>query len=271
MSAPPPSTTTTIAQDLWPGGHRAALLTVLHIPAAADAASGIDRSFLTGSDYLATGLQRLLTAFADLDISATTAWTSAGLETSPQLVRATADHGHEIAISTTGQHRAGIAELAATASRLSGTDVTGMVELLEPSGNSAELTAEATDRYSDFRWSLSRHGGDVPVLSGPAADSALVTIPTSPYWNDATWLNPLSPQPPSSFLETISTGLQSIRTLNGLMTLVIHPHISGRPGFAETIVRFLDEAIGSGDVWMPRAAELAEWWVRRQTDPSEAK
>jgi hypothetical protein len=44
------------------------------------------------------------------------------------------------------------------------------------------------------------------------------------------------------------------------MTVVLHPHIAGRPGFAGQVIRFLDEAIESGDVWIASAAQLATWW-----------
>jgi hypothetical protein len=45
------------------------------------------------------------------------------------------------------------------------------------------------------------------------------------------------------------------------MTIVLHPHLSGRPGHAETIVRFVDEAIASADVWLARADQVAAWWA----------
>jgi hypothetical protein len=50
------------------------------------------------------------------------------------------------------------------------------------------------------------------------------------------------------------------------MTAVIHPHIILRPGFAGTFTRFLDEVIGSGDVWLTRIDYLAQWWTQRQLD-----
>lgn len=264
-------TDTQQTQDLWPAGHRAALLLVLQVTGAADSTTPANGGeLLTGVDYTATGLQRLITSLADLDVAATTVWTAAGMETSPQLVRAAADHGHEIAVSVTGERASDFVELRETASRLSGAPITGFAEILASSPDNA--SPSPTNHFPGYEWSLSRQGGDVPIFRGATDDApAHVTLPTSPYWTDATWLHPISPQPPSSFLETLSLGLRSVRTINGLMTVIIHPHISGRPGFAETVVRFIDEAIGSGDVWIPRASELAVWWRKRQTDPSEVE
>lgn len=261
-------------QAPWPAGHRAALLLVIHVTGAADSpiVEG-GRELLTSADYTATGLQRLISLLTDLDVTATTVWTANGLASSPQLIRVAADHGHEIAISVIGESTTGVAELRATASKLSESSVVGVAELLVPREDSpAASLPDSENSHASFAWSVSRFGGDLPVITGTPGEGGLhVLLPTSPYWSDATWLNPVSPQPPSSFLETLSLGLQSVRTIEGLMTVVIHPHISGRPGFAETIVRFVDEAIGSGDVWIPRASELADWWRKRQTDPSEAE
>lgn len=258
----------------WPAGHRAALLLVIHVSGTADAAIAEGGyAPLTGADYTATGLQRLVSSLTDLDVAATTIWTANGLATSPQLVRVAADNGHEIAISVIGEEADRLQELRDTAGKLAEATIFGVAELLEPREDSRPASPQDSEGHAEsFSWSISRSGGDLPVISGTSADSGRhVSFPTSPYWNDATWLNPASPQPPSSFLETLSLGLQSVRTIEGLMTVIIHPHISGRPGFAETVVRFVDEAIGSGDVWIPRASELADWWRKRQTDPSEAE
>ncbi len=81
----------------WPANQRAALVVLIHIDAPDfDAGPG---STADGLDYTATGLHRLLTAFADLDIPTTTAWTNRALTTYPQLARNAQDHGHELAMS----------------------------------------------------------------------------------------------------------------------------------------------------------------------------
>ncbi|HEU0165464.1 MAG TPA: hypothetical protein VFQ54_10495, partial [Thermomicrobiales bacterium] len=162
-------------------------------------------------------------------------------------------------ISLASESTTMVPELKDAASRLFDEEINGVADLLD-SGRPV-----SSDEISRFGWSLTRSGGDFPVLNGSVDDdSDHVSIPTSAWWNDYAWWNPTAPQPPSSFLETLSTSLQSVRTIGGLMTLVVHPHISGRPGFADTIVRFADEAIGAGDVWIPTATDLADWWRQRQ-------
>lgn len=220
--------------ERWPAGHRAALLVVVRMAGADDADPNVPAP---GLDYAATGFQHLLRSFADLDVSATTAWSEGALTSSPQLARLALDEGHDVV--PVGANAADLIE------RLTGVLATGV------------LVSDET-ALDDLAWVISDRGGDVPTVIGET-----VSIPTSPFWTDAAWFDPTHPAPPSSLLEAWSQGLQSVRASGQLMTVVLHPHLSGRPGFIEAIARFLDEAIGAGDVWMPRGSDLATWWLSR--------
>ena len=68
-------------------------------------------------------------------------------------------------------------------------------------------------------------------------------------------------------LEAWSLALAAHRTDETLMTVVLHPHIAGRPGFSGTVTRFLDEAIAAGDVWISRLDHIARAW--HETAPKE--
>jgi peptidoglycan/xylan/chitin deacetylase (PgdA/CDA1 family) len=220
--------------ERWPAGHRAALLVVVRMAASGDAnATGLSRGF----DYAATGLQHLLRALADLGVPATTAWDEGTLTTSPQLARLALEDGHDIVPADSA------APTINLIARLTGS---------APSG----AALPESDEAGDFAWVIAERGGDLPMTEA----AGMVTIPSSPFWNDAAWFAPDHPAPPSALLETWSQGLQSVRTNGTLMTVILHPHLSGRPGFVEAIARFLDEAIGAGDVWIARGSDLAEWW-----------
>ncbi len=120
-----------------------------------------------------------------------------------------------------------------------------------------------------MNWSITGVGGDLPIKTVGEGQTTLSTvIPVSPYWIDLPWLDPERPLPPSSLLEAWSLALAAVRTEGGLMTIVIHPHVSGRPGLAGIVTRFIDEAIESGDVWIATAAQVAEWWQRQNDEPS---
>jgi peptidoglycan/xylan/chitin deacetylase (PgdA/CDA1 family) len=234
----------------WPANHRAALSVIINVesPFSEEGTGAVN----PGLDYTATGLQRLLAALADLDLPATLACTSQALESFPQLIRTAIDQGAELAINVASGSEASFDET--TLSQITPAPVVGMIENL-PGANAAPTTASLT---SAFEWKVTGAGGDFPVRVG-AGDSP-VLIPVSPYWIDATWLDPSRPLPPSSFLELWSLSLADIRTIGGLMTVILHPSIAGRPGIANQMVRFLDEVIESGDVWIASAGQIARWW-----------
>jgi peptidoglycan-N-acetylglucosamine deacetylase len=238
----------------WPGGHRAALAVVVHVAGLGLDASADHHPELLGVDYTATGLQRLLDTLHDLDITATVAFTADAVNGSPQLIRRTVDLGHEVAISAASSIDAPD-DLVSTVERLTGVSVSGVIEQLP--GLPFHATAPETLKPSENAWRMTGAGGDLPVtISDPAA----TLIPYSPFTVDTAWLSPSRPLPPSSLLEAWSLALASHRADGSLMAVVLHPHISGRPGFADTITRFLDEAIGAGDVWISRLDYIARAW-----------
>ena len=247
----------------WPGGHRAALAIVVHV-----AGVGLDtetplHAHLTGVDYTTTGLQRLLDVLGDLDITATVAFTTDAVTGSPQLIRRAAELGHEVAASAVSP--AGMPnETRETIQRLAGAPVSGLIEQL-PALPVAAITGAPPPGGANA-WRMTGAGGDLPVsLRDPEA----TLIPASSYLIDTAWLAPDRPLPPSSLLEAWSLALAAHRTTETLMTVVLHPHISGRPGFAGTITRFLDEAIAAGDVWISRLDHIARAW--HELSPKESQ
>jgi hypothetical protein len=213
--------------DAWPAGHRAALAVLVDLdppeqpwPAPSPFAS-------------AAGAAHLLETLADLDIVPTVV-ADATIETQAGLPK-----GIEIDVAARVATPADPIEAVAT--RL-GTAPSGLVCLsgapLEPSINA--------------RWVLDGTGSPWP-LGTPNG----VVIPYSPWWHDLTWLRPANPSPPSALLETWSVALASVRAHGELMTVVVSASFAGQPGFAETMQRFFDEAIGAGDVWISNAAAVA--------------
>jgi hypothetical protein len=242
----------------WPAGHRAAAAIVVSVegPMTASGNTTVD----TGVDYAATGLHRLLGLLEDLDITVTTCWSESALNTLPQLLRRVADQGHEIAASF-GSDTVAAADssLVGALKRVSGQAIKGAL-------TTSSAMEQSNSDSTGFAWQISGGGGDLPSIAGGTGGAApTVQIPLSPYWIDRTWLHPDHPLPPSSLLEAWSASLAAIRSDGSLMTLVVHPHIMLRPGFSGTLIRFLDEVIASGDVWLTRVDNLALWWAQRNT------
>ncbi len=244
-------------ESTWPAQFRAALivLVVVDSPLGDDATTESD----PGIDYAASGLQHLLTAFADLDIPATTAWTPPALSVFPQLARSAVEAGHELALASGTDTAEGV---DASLTLVRDGPVIGMVESLGVSRHTNGAAANPPSTSSQFRWRVTGLGGDWPLPATLDDLSPSIIVPVSPYWMDRTWLPPDRPLPPSSMLEAWSLALADVRTQGGLMTIVLHPHVSGRPGHLSLVTRFLDEVIATGDTWIATAAQVAGWWLR---------
>jgi hypothetical protein len=229
----------------WPAHQRAALCVVTLI----DGPSAEPSSRLQiGLGYGPIGFDRLLSIYADLDITSTVGVSAAAVHHAPTVIRTAVDAGLEVVPWAIGPGDF-------TRARHSLDLVTD-----EPSrGQVLGLPAHPwVGAATGASWTITGGGGDVPEA---AAEGWL--IPTSPFWVDQTWLDPERPLPPSSLLEAWSLGLAAVRTEGCLMTVVLNAHISGRPGISNQIVRFLDEAIESGDVWIATAGQIATWWTEQ--------
>lgn len=238
----------------WPAGHRAVLSVVVHVPGVGLHSDTARHPGLVGVDYTATGLQRLMETLADVDVSATVAFTAEAAGGSPQMLRRAVELGHEVAASACSA-TASIPDLVETISTITGAPVNGLIEQLPglPSGDQDERFGDD----SGNAWRITGAGGDLPNRTG---DPNATLIPVSPYLIDMAWLSPSRPLPPSSLLEAWSLALAAHRADSSFMSIVLHPHIVGRPGLTGTITRFLDEVVAVGDVWIARLDHVARAW-----------
>lgn len=247
----------------WPGGHRAALSILVHVPGTGLVDEATGQSDLIGLDYTVTGLHRMLESFADLDVSATFAFGGDAVESAPQIIRRAQELGHEVA-ATACTATGSTEDLLDAISRASEERVNGLVEQLP--GFQASEQDEEFGNDSGKAWRITGAGGDLPVLR---RDADATILPVSPYLMDTTWLAPRRPSPPSSLLEAWSLSLGAHRADGIYMPIVVHPHIMGRPGLLGTLARFLDEVIASGDVWIARMDHVATMWSTYQHTSQE--
>lgn len=247
----------------WPGGHRAALSVLVHVPGTGLIDEATGQTELLGLDYMVTGLQRMLDSFADLDVPVTVAFGGDAAESAPQLVRRAGELGHEIA--ATACSATGSAEdLVDAIGLLTEERINGLIEQLP--GFQASEQEEPFGNDSGRAWRITSTGGDLPCL---VRDPDATIIPVSPYLIDTAWLSPTRPLPPSSLLEAWSLALGAHRADGTYMPVVVHPHIIGRPGFLGTLTRFLDEVIAAGDVWIARMDHVALMWSTYQQKTQE--
>ncbi|MDQ2683495.1 MAG: hypothetical protein M3Y37_08200, partial [Chloroflexota bacterium] len=110
-------------------------------------------------------------------------------------------------------------------------------------------------------WAMDIPRGDLPFLMPLKRDlPPLVQIPPSAHWDDYSFFVDRMLTPNAAF-EFWREDLDVLRAEGSLMSLTLHPFVSGRPGPSRSLVRLLDYAIDFGDVWIATAGQIAEWWL----------
>lgn len=238
----------------WPGGHRAAVGLLVHVPGFGFSQDGTSQADLVGLDYTPHGFARLLRVLADFDVSATFALTPEAAVDAPDAAAQVIDAGHEVAASFCSPSGSND-DLLRTLRDAIGGRVNGLVAQL-PGFPGTELD-RPWGSDSGQSWIINGSGGDLPTTQH---DPEATVIPISPYVLDTTWLSPARPLPPSSLLEAWLEALNAHREDGTFMPIVIHPHIIGRPGFVSVLNRLLDDIIALGDVWIARMDHIAATW-----------
>jgi hypothetical protein len=90
----------------------------------------------------------------------------------------------------------------------------------------------------------------------------LVQLPPAAHWDDYNFFVDRMVTPQAAF-EFWRDDLDVIRAEGSLMSLTMHPFVSGRPAPSRAIVRLLDYAIDLGDIWIARADQIARWWIEQ--------
>jgi peptidoglycan/xylan/chitin deacetylase (PgdA/CDA1 family) len=256
------------ARFTWPGGHRAAICFSFDVDgpygeANYQPADGIYA--ISQTEYEPFGVERILGILEDFDARATFCWVGQEASDRPWLVRRAADAGHEIALHSwnhryyTGMSAVDQAEdMRRTYAQLA--DLTGTA----PVGHKTagwRYTPETHQICQEMglTWVMDIPRGDLPLLLTPNPDlPPIVNLPPAAAWDDYTFFVDKM-MTPSGAYEFWHDDLDVIRTEGGLMSLTMHPFVSGRPAPSRALVRLLDYAVDLGDVWIATAAEIAAW------------
>ena len=107
--------------------------------------------------------------------------------------------------------------------------------------------------------------GDLPSFIRPDENRpALVNLPPSWLWDDYNWYVDQTTSP-NQVANAWQDDLDMLREEGGLMSLTLHPFVTGRPGPMRGLARFLDYAVSLGDIWIARADLIATWWRDEQS------
>lgn len=286
----------------WPGGARLALQCVLNIE------EGAERTLLNGDDgsedYLTelpgvqrrlgrrhfsaeslfdygarVGVWRLLRLFQDRGLPLTAFAAGRALELNPEVGRALADQGHEVAghgyrwidyariDPDTERHH--IQQTCRIITSLTGQPPVGWY-----TGRVSPNTRRLLVEQGGFLYDADAYDDERPYWLREHRQTLLV-IPYNLLTNDIRYL--LSPGCATAMdfftllRETFDLLWNEGEECPGMMSLGLHPRISGHPARASAVARFLDYAASHAGVWICRRRDIAQHWIERFGQPEDVR
>jgi len=275
----------------WPGGARVALQFVLNIEEGAESSvvNGDDRSEaylheLSGRPARSgerdpsieslyeygsrAGLWRILELFRARELPLTAFAVGRALELNPEVGRALAEAGHEVAghgwrwLDYHGmpedEERRHIRQTVAIIEKLCGKRPVGWY-----TGRVSLNTRRLIREEGGFLYSSDAYNDDLPYWA-PGSPPQLV-IPYTLVNNDARYLMPQGFASGEDFFRTLADAFdflwQEGEQSPKMMSVGLHARISGHPARAMALARFLDYVRGRDAVWICRREDIARHWI----------
>lgn len=223
-------------------------------------------------DYGArVGVWRLLDIFADYSIPVTVFAVGMALEKNPQVAAAFVEENHEIA-----SHHYRWVDYAPISEEVERSHLRKSVEVIREltgrspvgfyGGRVSVRSRRLAMETQEFIYDSDAYDDDIPYwveLDG----KRILVIPYSLDSNDAKYLTMPGFVTSSDFLTYLSDTFDTLYREGAksprLMSVGLHCRISGRPGRALAVRRFLDYVLGFEDVWITTRASIAEHCVTR--------
>ena len=230
----------------------------------------------TQYDYGArAGVWRILRLFAERGLPLTVYAVGRALELNPTVGQAFAAAGHEVAAHgwrwidyrsvPEEDERADIARCVAVIERTTGSRPVGwytgrVVAAHPPTGRRAR-------RFPVRQRQLRRR----PAALRRVAGRPLLVIPYTLDNNDMKFAVPPGFTANDGFTRHLTDACDFLRREGArqpkMMSVGLHCRLSGRPGRAAALERFLDHVVRQPDVWVCRRAEIARHWLATHPAP----
>ncbi|MDN3567428.1 allantoinase PuuE [Paeniroseomonas aquatica] len=224
----------------------------------------------TQYDYGArAGVWRILRLFAERGLPLTIYAVGRALELNPTAARAFAEAGHEVAshgwrwidYRTVPEHveRAEIARCVETIARTTGAPPVGWY-----TGRVSLRTRRLVAEHGGFLYDSDSYGDDLPYYV-QAAGKPLLVVPYTLDNNDMKFAVPPGFTANDGFTQHLTDAFDFLRregrTAPKMMSVGLHCRLSGRPGRAAALERFLDHVARHRDTWVCRRADIARHWL----------
>jgi peptidoglycan/xylan/chitin deacetylase (PgdA/CDA1 family) len=278
-----------MAAASWPGGKRiAVVLSVLlenwtegrsptYFPRTTPLKPGaVDHAGVEWSHYGGReGIWRLLRVLDRARLKATVFANALSAELYPDALRAVLREGHDLAAHGWAQDKA-LADLSVDDQQLSIRHALDTVEKASgrrPQGWASPVYSFTPDTpdllvREGLRWHAEALDASVPKLLRTASGT-IVALPWSEFVD-----NRVLRASPRDFYDAYRDSFDYLYDAEpmGLLHLAVHSHFGGRPLIAAQLAKLLRYFSGFPDVWIPRHAELVDWYVAQGTpDLSYAK
>jgi peptidoglycan/xylan/chitin deacetylase (PgdA/CDA1 family) len=133
----------------------------------------------------------------------------------------------------------------------------------EMSVNTRELVVEE----GGFVYDSDCYNDDLPYWT-VVKDQPHLVVPYGLVVNDARYVVPQGFGSPEHFFETAKAHLDRLRDdgddVRRMMSIGLHPRITGNPARSDALARFIDYAQSLGDVWFARRIDIARTFIEQQ-------
>ncbi|NTV60436.1 MAG: polysaccharide deacetylase family protein [Chlorobiaceae bacterium] len=216
------------------------------------------------------GVWRILDLFGDRNLPLTAFAAGRALELNPAIGRALAAAGHEIAGH--GYRWMDYRDIPEDEER---RHISTTIEIIEQfcdrrpvgwyTGRVSQHTRRLLRAEGGFLYSSDAYNDDLPYW--PADAPAHLVIPYSLVTNDFRYLLPNGFACGDDFFRLLKDAFDQLRSEGRrrpkMMSVGLHPRISGHPARALALARFLDYVMECDAVWICRREEIARHWRSR--------
>lgn len=218
------------------------------------------------------GIWRLFRVFDAAGIPVTFFAAAVALERNPAVAEKLARRGDEAAghgyrwsnhfEMTRDEERVAIRRAVESIERTTGTRPCGWY-CREMSVNTRELVVE----HGGFVYDSDNYNDDLPYWSVVLGRPHLI-VPYGLVVNDARYVLAQGFASPDHFFETAKAHLDRLRNdgddVPRMMSVGLHPRISGNPARADGLARFIEYGQSLGDVWFARRIDIANTFIEQQ-------
>ena len=218
------------------------------------------------------GIWRMFRVFDAAAIPVTFFAAAVALERNPAVAEKLARRGDEAAghgfrwsnhfEMTRDEEREAIRRAVESITRTTGSRPLGWY-CREMSTNTRELVVEE----GGFTYDSDCYSDDLPYWTR-VLDRPHLVVPYGLVVNDARYVIPQGFGSPEHFLEMAKAHLDRLRDdgddVPRMMSVGLHPRITGNPGRSDALARFIEYGQSLGDVWFARRIDIANRFIKQE-------